>query len=134
MDYYVPSGRGKDSGADPAEQPNEGGADRGITRALQLHNNEGRITSAAYALIRSADALLSAQDITVKVVDSALTDYKVTLGFYNKDGIYTGRSGILPVTDGVLTISASEMRGTHFRVNVCRPGELADFTGYRNHD
>lgn len=80
------------------------------------HNN--RITSGAYALIRSADALLPAQDITIKVTDTDLTDYKVTLGFFDKDGNYTGRTGILPMTNGELTIRASSMTGKYFRVNV----------------
>ena len=80
------------------------------------HNN--RITSGAYGLIRSADALHYAQDITIKVSDTNLTDYKVTLGYFDKDGKYTGKTGILPMTNGELTIKAGEMKGGYFRVNV----------------
>lgn len=80
------------------------------------HNN--RITSGAYGLIWSADALLPAQDITIRVTDTDLTDYKVTLGFFDEEGNYTGRTGILPMVDGELTISASSMTGKYFRVNV----------------
>ena len=81
-------------------------------------NTGTRLTSGAYNLIRSADALLPAQDITVQVTDTNLSNYKVTLGYYTKDGIYTGRTGILAMTDGVLTIKASAMTGGYFRVNV----------------
>ena len=80
------------------------------------HNN--RITSGDYGKIRSADALLPAQDITIKVTDTNLTDYKVTLGFFDKDGNYTGRNGILPMVNGELTITAASMSGKCFRVNV----------------
>ena len=81
-------------------------------------NTGTRLTSGDYAKIRSADALLPAQDITIKVTDTNLTDYKVTLGYYTADGIYTGRTGILPMQNGELTITAAEMRGGYFRVNV----------------
>ncbi len=77
-----------------------------------------RITSSAYNLIRSADALHYAQDITIKVTDTDLTNYKVTLGYFDKDGNYTGRTAMLPMTNGELTIKASEMSGSYFRVNV----------------
>lgn len=80
------------------------------------HNN--RITSGDYGKIRSADALLPAQNITIKVTDTNLTDYKVTLGFFDKDGKYTGRTGILPMVNGELTITAASMSGKYFRVNV----------------
>ena len=80
------------------------------------HNN--RITSGAYGAIKSADALHPAQDITIKVTDTNLANYKVTLGFFDKDGNYTGRTGILPMVNGELTIKASEMTGKYFRVNV----------------
>ena len=81
-------------------------------------NTGTRLTSGDYGKIRSADALLPAQDITIKVSDTNLTDYKVTLGYFDKDGNYTGRNGILPMENGELTITAAEMRGTYFRVNV----------------
>ncbi len=77
-----------------------------------------RITTGDYAKIKSADALHPAQDITIKVEDTSLDNYKVTLGYYDKDGNYTGRTGILDMTDGELTIKASEMNGGYFRVNV----------------
>lgn len=80
------------------------------------HNN--RITSADYGKIRSADALLPKQDIIIRVTDTDLTDYKVTLGYFDKDGNYTGRNGILPMVNGELTIRASAMAGSYFRVNV----------------
>lgn len=80
------------------------------------HNN--RITSGDYGKIRSADALLPAQDITIRVTDTNLTDYKVTLGYFDKDGKYTGRTGILPMVNGELTITAASMSGKYFRVNV----------------
>ena len=81
-------------------------------------NTGTRITSGDYGKIRSADALLPAQTITVKVNDTDLSNYKVTLGYFDKNGVYTGRTGILSMTDGELTISASEMTGAYFRVNV----------------
>ena len=81
-------------------------------------NTGTRLTSGDYGKIRSADALLPAQDITIKVTDTDLTNYKVTLGYFDKNGNYTGRNGILPMENGELTITAAEMRGTYFRVNV----------------
>ena len=80
------------------------------------HNN--RITSGDYGKIRSADALHYAQDITIKVTDTDLSNYNVTLGYFDKDGNYTGRTGILPMINGELTIKASEMKSGFFRVNV----------------
>lgn len=81
-------------------------------------NTGTRITSGSYNAIKSADALHPAQDITIKVTDTDLSNYKVTLGYFTKDGIYTGRTGILPMVNGELTIKASEMNGAYFRVNV----------------
>ena len=81
-------------------------------------NTGTRLLSGDYGKIRSADALLPAQQITIRVKDTDLSNYKVTLGYYTKDGIYTGRTGILPMQDGELTITAGEMRGAYFRVNV----------------
>ena len=81
-------------------------------------NTGTRLLSGDYSKIRSADALLPAQQITIRVKDTDLGNYKVTLGYYTKDGIYTGRTGILPMQDGELTITAGEMRGAYFRVNV----------------
>lgn len=81
-------------------------------------NTGTRLTSGSYNAIRSADALLPAQDIFIKVTDTDLSNYKVTLGYFTKDGIYTGRTGILPMTNGEMTIKASEMSGSYFRVNV----------------
>ena len=81
-------------------------------------NTGTRLTTGEYIKIRSADALLPAQDITIVVQDENLSDYKVTLGYYTKDGVYTGRTGILPMTDGKLTMTAGEIKGAYFRVNV----------------
>ena len=49
-------------------------------------NTGTRLTSGDYGKIRSADALLPAQDITIKVTDTDLTNYKVTLGYFDKNG------------------------------------------------
>lgn len=81
-------------------------------------NTGTRLTTGDYIKIRSHDSLLPAQDITIRVKDTNLTDYKVTLGYFDKDGVYTGRTGILTMTEGELTITAAEMRGAYFRVNV----------------
>ena len=77
-----------------------------------------RLVSGDYIKIRSHDALLPVQDITIKVTDNNLENYKVTLGYYDAEGNYKGRTGILTMTDGVLTIKGSTMSGPYVRVNV----------------
>lgn len=80
------------------------------------HNN--RIMSGEYAKIKSADALHPTQDITVKVRATDVSNYMVTLGYFDKDGNYTGRSDILKMNNGELSIKANAMQGPYFRVNV----------------
>ena len=58
------------------------------------------------------------KDITIKVNADNLTNYKVTLGYYDANGNYKGKTGILPMVNGTLTIKASEMSYPYFRVNV----------------
>ena len=75
-------------------------------------------TSGAYGNIKTSHTLLPAQNITVKVEDSDLSLYYVTIGYFDADGKYKGKSGLLKMTDGEITISASSMTSSHFRVNV----------------
>lgn len=77
-------------------------------------------TDGSYGIIKTSDTLLSAQDITIKVTDTDVSDYKVTLGYFDAEGNYTGRNQILAMTDGELTIKASEIGAAYFRVNVYR--------------
>lgn len=80
------------------------------------YNN--RITTGEYAKIKSADALHPAQDITIKVSAADVGNYRVTLGYFDKNGNYTGRTDILNMINGELSIKKSEMSGEYFRVNV----------------
>ena len=84
----------------------------------RFNYTKDRLTSGEYIKIRSADALHPKQDITIKVTDTDLTNYKVTIGYFDAEGNYKGRNGIIPMVNGELTIKASEMSGPYFRVNV----------------
>ena len=75
-------------------------------------------TSGAYGSIKTSHTLLPAQNITVKVEDSDLSLYYVTIGYFDADGKYKGKSGLLKMTNGEITISATSMTSSHFRVNV----------------
>lgn len=76
------------------------------------------MTSGAYGLGKTSHKLLERQDVTVKVIDNDLSKYNVTVSYFDADGNYKGRSGILKMTDGVIHISASSIPTTHFRVSV----------------
>ena len=77
-------------------------------------------TDGSYGLIKTSDTLLPAQDITIKVTDADVSNYKVTIGYFDADGNYRGRNQILAMTDGELTLKASEIGSAYFRVNVYR--------------
>ena len=76
------------------------------------------MTSGAYGLGKTSHKLLERQDVTVRVIDNDLSKYNVTVSYFDADGNYKGRSGILKMTDGVIHISASSIPTTHFRISV----------------
>jgi lysophospholipase L1-like esterase len=76
------------------------------------------MTSGDYAKGKTAHTLLEKQDVTVKVLDTDLSKYKVTVSYFDAAGNYKGRSGIIEMVNGVLDISASSIPTTHFRISV----------------
>lgn len=81
-------------------------------------NNKEKLTTGDYGKGKTSDVWFTPQDILVKVEDTDVSKYNVTLSWFDADGNYKGRSGILPMTNGELAIAASSMQGTYVRVSV----------------
>ena len=91
-----------------------------FTYGSYLDGSGPRKTHGSYGLLRAADAVLVNQDITIKVTANNYTNYKVTLAYYSDPAgeNYKGKTGILPMTDGVIQIPATSISSPYFRVNV----------------
>ena len=81
-------------------------------------SNKEKLTTGDYGKGKTSDVWFTPQDIFVKVEDTDVSKYNVTLSWFDADGNYTGRNGILPMTNGELAIPASSMQGTYVRVSV----------------
>ena len=85
---------------------------------LNKGDGHSMMTSGDYVKGKTSHTLLENQDVLVKVVDNDLSKYNVTISYFDSEGNYIGRSGIIKMVDGVLEISASSIPSTHFRVSV----------------